>query len=39
MALANIGCCAVGGCSTNFQDKRTIQENKPITYEEVDNKK
>ncbi len=39
MALANIGCCGVGGCSTNFQNRRTIHENQPISYEEVDAKK
>lgn len=39
MALANIGCCGVNGCTPRYHDKRTIQENKPITYEEVDNKK
>lgn len=38
MALANIGCCGVGGCSTNTYQRTSIQQQTPeeVTYEEVD---
>lgn len=35
MALANVGCCGVGGCATPSYKKIDDKENKPVTYEEV----
>ncbi|WP_288071402.1 hypothetical protein [Hydrotalea sp.] len=42
MALANIGCCGVGGCSTNTYQRKTINHQaatEEVTYEEVDHQK
>ncbi len=36
MALANIGCCGTGGCSTNiYSNKKNTNSIKETTYEEV----
>jgi len=41
MALANIGCCGVGGCNTNFTKRKPIEQNKTeeVIYEELDAQK
>ncbi|MCX6299338.1 MAG: hypothetical protein NTY72_09640 [Bacteroidetes bacterium] len=35
MALANIGCCGVGGCAVPPKKVTTIESTKDIDYEEV----
>lgn len=38
MALANTGCCGVGGCAVNTRNRGAVEE-KEIVYEEVDTTK
>ncbi len=35
MAIANIGCCGVGGCQVPFRKIDETIKNKDITYEEI----
>ncbi len=35
MAVANIGCCGIGGCNTTIQTTKTDLPVKEIVYEEV----
>ena len=35
MAIANIGCCGVGGCNVPYRKRELEVTNKEITYEEI----
>ncbi len=39
MALFNIGCCGVNGCSTSFNSTKNSIQQKDVEYEEVVNHK
>ncbi|MEI7628850.1 MAG: hypothetical protein WCJ80_11445 [Bacteroidota bacterium] len=35
MAVANIGCCGVGGCQVPTRKENVLTNHKDITYEEI----